>query len=174
MKKVLCVILLFCLFTVSLFAETQMRIVSAKDDFGDETGQKFLQLITTDFVYSNSATSNEEGYFVQFSIFKDIEGIACYIVPYSWGASVEHFLDDKISLAFKAGTDKSKQMTINSSDDSFTFAVFNNNYNTLIDTLKKNSKVQFVVKGTKYEKDTKYSFTFNYDNAEFNKLWNQF
>lgn len=153
----------------SAFAVTQMRIVEAVDDFGDPTGQKFLQLITTDFTYNNSSSSNKEGNFVQFSIFTDVEGIICYAVPYSY---IETYYDDKISISYKIDNGNAITLT-ESSQDSYTFICWDKNYSELLKALKKGSKIRFVVKGTEYQNDDKLNFTFEYDNAEFNELLSQ-
>lgn len=170
MKKSVCFTLLFCILLFGLFAETFMELGFVKDDFGDPTGEKKITIITDTFTFSNSATIYSEGEAVGFLIFPDSKLIACLAIPYS---GVETFIDDKIDIAYKAGNNASKSFIYDSSKYA-TFELYGTRYDEIINAMKSNSKIQFVVRGTEYEIDTKYNFTFEYDKDEFNKLLSQF
>lgn len=172
MKKSVCFTLLFCVLLFGLFAETSMEIVFAKDDFGDPTGEKFIAIITNTFTFSNSATINRKGEGVAFGIYPDSKEIACFALPYLY-SNTETFFDDMINIAYKAGDNASKSFRVDSSKYA-TFELYGTRYDEIINAMKSNSKIQFVVKGTEYEIDTKYNFTFEYDKDEFNKLLSQF
>lgn len=172
MKKSVCFALLFCILLFGLFAETSMEIAFVQDDFGDPTGEKYILFITNTFTFSNSATLNRAGDGVGFAIYPDSKAIACLALPYSF-SNIETFYDDKINIAYKAGDNASKSFRIDSSRYS-TFELYGTRYYEIINAMKSNSKIQFVVKGTEYQIDTKYNFTLEYDKDEFNKLLSQF
>lgn len=172
MKKSVCFILLLCILSFGLFAQTIMEIGYGKDDFGDPTGDKYISFITDTFTFSNSAAINDEGEGVAFVIYPDIKVMACLAIPYSF-SGVETFFDDEINIAYKAGNNASKSFR----DDSSRYATFElsgTRYDEIINAMKNNSKIQFVVKGTEYQVDTKYNFILEYDKDEFNKLLSQF
>lgn len=166
MKKVLCLILLFCLFSVSLFAETIMEVWDSKDDFGEPTGEKICALLTDDFIFSNSATTGQTGEAVSIAFYSNSNAIVCLAQTYSFGG-IETFFDDKISISYKAGDNKVVSFTVRS-NDSVTFIISGSRYNEILKAMKENNKIQFVVKGTNYEKNTKLNFTFTYDKDELN------
>lgn len=169
MKKVLCLVLLFCLFTVSLFAETVMEVVESTDDFGEPTGDSYFVIMTDDFTFSNSATIGigRNGSIAMIAIYSN-DVIACLAQTYSTGG-IETFIDDKISISYKAGDNKPVSFTLNSTKLG-TFVSLDVGYNGgIIKAMKENNKIQFVVKGTKYEATTKLNFTFEYDKDELNK-----
>ena len=171
MKKSVCFILLFCILLFDIFALTLMEIGFEKDDFGDPTGEKYISIITDTFTFSNSATLNSEGDAVGFLIYPDSKFIACLAFPYPY-SGVETFFDDRINVAFKAGDNASKSFRIAPSRYA-TFETYSLYYE-IINAMKSNSKIQFVVKGTEYQTDTKLNFTFEYDKDEFNELLSQF
>ncbi len=172
MKKSVCFALLFCILLFGLFAETSMEIAFVHDDFGDPTGVKYILFITDTFTFSNSATLKSAGNVVCFAIYPDSKLMACLAYPYSF-SGFETFFDDKINIAYKAGDNASKSFRVDSSKHA-TFALFGTRYDEIINAMKSNSKIQFVVKGTEYQIDTKYNFTLEYDKDEFNKLLSQF
>ena len=153
MKKSVCFTLLFCILLFGLFAETFMEIDFEKDDFGDPTGEKFISIITDTFTFSNSATINSKGAAVGFLIYPDSKLIACLALPYSF-SGIETFIDDDINVAYKAGDNASKSFRVDSSRYA-TFELYGTRYDEIINAMKSNSKIQFVVKGTEYEIDTK-------------------
>ena len=172
MKKSVCFTLLFCVLLFGLFAETQMEIDFERDDFGDPTGEKLMVIATDTFTFSNSATLNSKGDMVGFLIYPDSKLIACLAFPYSF-SGFETFDDDEINVAYKAGDNASKSFKVYSNSLT-TFALQGTRYDEIINAMKSNSKIQFVVKGTEYQTKTKYNFTFEYDKDEFNKLLSQF
>lgn len=172
MKKSVCFILLLCILLFGLFAQTIMEIDFGTDDFGDPTGEKYITFFTDTFTFSNSATINSEGDAVGFAIFPDSKSIACLALPYSF-SGVETFFDDEINIAYKAGDNASKSFRVDSSRYA-TFELSGTRYDEIINAMKSNSKIQFVVKGTEYQVDTKYNFILEYDKDEFNKLLSQF
>ena len=172
MKKFVCFTLLFCILLFDIFAFTFMEIVSVKDDFGDPTGEKYIFIFIDTFTFSNSATLNSEGDAVGIAIFPDSKSIVCTVLPDSFSGAAT-FFDDKINIAYKAGDNASKSFRVDSSKY-VTFELYGKRYNEILDVIKNNNKIQFVVKGTKYQTDTKYNFTFEYDKDEFNELLSQF
>ena len=166
MKKVVCLILLFCIFTVSLFAETIMETFDSTDDFGEPTGQKIFVMMTDDFTFSNSATTGRAGSDASLGIYSNMNVIVGLLTPYS-SFGTETFYDDKISISYKAGDNKVVSFTV-SSNDSATFVISGSRFNEILKAMKENNKIQFVVKGTEYEKSTKYNFKFEYDKDELN------
>lgn len=173
MKKSVCFTLLFCILLFDIFAFTSMEIGFEKDDFGDPTGEKYILIDTDTFTFSNSATLNSEGDIVAFVIYPDSKLIACLALPDSF-SGVESFIDDKIiNITYKAGDNASKSIRGYSSRYA-TFELYGTRCDEIINAMKSNSKIQFVVKGTEYQIDTEYNFTFEYYKDEFNKLLSQF
>ena len=172
MKKSVCFTLLFCILLFDIFAFTSMEIGFEKDDFGDPTGEKYILIDTDTFTFSNSETLNSEGDIVAFVIYPDSKLIACLALPYLY-SGVEKFIDKRINITYKAGDNASKSFRGYSSIYA-TFELYGTRYDEIINAMKSNSKIQFVVKGTEYQIDTEYNFTFEYYKDEFNKLLSQF
>ena len=172
MKKSVCFTLLFCILLFGLFAETFMELGFVKDDFGDPTGEKKITIITDTFTFSNSATLNSKGAGVGFVIYPDSKLIACLALPYLY-SGVEKFIDKRINITYKAGDNASKSFRGYSSIYA-TFELYGTRYDEIINAMKSNSKIQFVVKGTEYQIDTEYNFTLEYYKDEFNELLSQF
>lgn len=172
MKKFVCFTLLFCILLFALFAETSMEIVFLEDDFGDPTGDKCIMFITHTFTFSNSETLYSEGQSACIAIFPDLKKIGCLAIT-SFDSSMPSFFDDEINIAYKAGNNASKSFKVDSSKNAI-FWLYGTRYDEILNAMKSNSKIQFVVKGTEYQINTKYNFTFEYDKDEFNKLLSQF
>lgn len=171
MKKILCFILLFCLFTVSLFAGTFMEVRETVDDFGDPTGEKALLISTNDFRFSSYYTAERPGVNALIIISNralntQTDYILGILTPYSSG--MKRFGDDKISITYKAGENKPVSFTVDRVSG-VTFFISGSRFKEVINALKQNNKIQFVVKGTSYEADAKYHFTFEYDKNELNE-----
>lgn len=174
MKKSVCFTLLLCILLFGLFAQTFMEIGIETDDFGDPTGEKYISIMTDTFTFSNSETLYSEGVGVGFAIFPDSKLIACLALPLPYSISnIATFFDDEISIAYKAGDNASKSFIYDSSKYA-TFELYGTRYDEIINAMKSNSKIQFVLRGTEYQIDTRYKFTFEYDKDEFNKLLSQF
>ena len=173
MKKSVCFTLLFCVLLFDIFAFTFMEIDSEKDDFGNPTGEKYIDIYTNTFTFSNSATVNSKGAGVGFVIYPDSKIIACFALPYLY-SGVETFIDDKIiNITYKAGDNASKSIRGYASRYA-TFELYGTRCDEIINAMKNNSKIQFVVKGTEYQIDTEYNFTLEYYKDEFNELLSQF
>ena len=173
MKKSVCFTLLFCVLLFDIFAFTYMEIDFEKDDFGNPTGEKYISIYTDTFTFSNLAILNSKGTSFAFVIFPDSKLIGCLVLQYPY-SGIETFIEDKIiNITYKAGDNASKSIRGYSSRYA-TFELYGTRYDEIINAMKNNSKIQFVVKGTEYQIDTEYNFTLEYDKDEFNELLSQF
>lgn len=169
MKKI-CLVILFAIFaSFCLFAETYLEVVESKDEWGDKTDDSYLIMGSDDFTYSNSYTFNEEGYVFFIYFFPQYDNICGAAVISRWSNSVDRFIiDDSILVKYRDANKKVTEVkTKRAYNENATFALMDSSANKLIETMKNTNKIQLIITGTNYEKDTQYKVTFEYDPKEF-------
>lgn len=169
MKKVCLTVFLFVLASSCLFATTIFEVYEDEDEWGDKTGVSYLMMLTDDFKYSNSYYNDESGYAFLLFFYPQYKAICGGAVLNSWNITADTFLVDDVILVKYRDADKNvtEVKTQRSYNENATFALVGSSADELLETIKATNKIQFIIKGTDYESNTRYNVVFDYNPEEF-------
>jgi hypothetical protein len=175
MKRFCLIVFLFVLAGSCLFATTYFEVYEDEDEWGDKTGASSLMMLTDDFEYSNSYSYDEPGFAFVLYFYPQYKAICGGAILNSYNTIVDTFIVDDVILVKYRDADKNvtEVKTQRSYNENATFALIGSSADELIKTIKATNKIQFIIKGTDYESDTKYNVIFEYDPEEFSTYFDK-
>ena len=168
MKRVVVLLIGIILSVSVLYAFTEMEIAGTVDEWGDPTDDSYLMIATDDFTFSNSVFKNQDGYLFLLYFFPQYKMICGAAVTYEYYTSVDkYYIDDTILVKYR---DEAKNVvevkTKRTYNEEATFAFMGKDAEDFVNKMINSNKIQLIISGTNYEKDTKYNCTFEYDSTE--------
>ncbi len=168
MKRINIVFLVFILSAYCIFADTNFQVLKSIDEWGDQTGESYLAMYTDVFTYSNYVFTNEDGMYFALFFYPEIHAICGAAIIYDYNPSIEkYFMDETINVKYR--DDLKKVVEVNTKrlyNKEATFTFVGEDAEKFVLTMQNTDKIQLIVTGTKYERNTKYNCTFEYDRQE--------